>query len=67
MTTLRTSVQDYLTMRRGLGFKLRDAGVGLLDFVAFMERRRAPRITTDVALEWATKSKSAQPAAWADD
>jgi integrase/recombinase XerD len=65
MTTLRTSVQDYLTMRRGLGFKLRDAGVGLLDFVAFMERRRAPRITTDVALEWATKSKSAQPAAWA--
>ena len=27
MTTLRTSVQDYLAMRRGLGFKLRDAGV----------------------------------------
>ncbi len=65
MTTLRTSVQDYLTMRRGLGFKLHDAGVGLLDFVAFMERRRAARITMDLALEWATKSKSAQPAAWA--
>lgn len=65
MTTLRTSVQDYLAMRRGLGFELHDAGVGLLDFVAFMERRHAPRITTDLALEWATKSKSAQPAAWA--
>ncbi len=65
MTTLRTSVQDYLTMRRGLGFKLHDAGVGLLDFVAFMERRRAARITMDLALEWATKSKAAQPAAWA--
>ncbi len=62
MTTLRTSVQDYLTMRRGLGFKLHDAGVGLLDFVAFMERRRAARITMDLALERATKSKAAQPA-----
>ena len=65
MTTLRASVQDYLAMRRGLGFKLHDAGMGLLDFVAFMERRHAPRITTDLALEWAIKSKSAQPAAWA--
>jgi hypothetical protein len=28
MMTLRASVEDYLAMRRGLGFKLHDAGVG---------------------------------------
>lgn len=65
MTTLRTSVQDYLEMRRGLGFKLREAGVGLLDFVTFMERKRAAHITTEVALEWAQKPKTALPAEWA--
>ena len=32
MTTLRQAVQDYLRMRRNLGFKLRNAGKGLLDF-----------------------------------
>jgi integrase/recombinase XerD len=58
MTTLRTSVQDYLAMRRGLGFRLHDAGVGLLDFVSFMERKRASHITTDLALEWAQKQGS---------
>ena len=55
-TTLRASVQDYLAMRRGLGFKLHDAGVGLLSFVSFMERRHACRITAHLALEWAQKS-----------
>ena len=65
MTTLRASVQDYLTMRRGLGFKLHDAGVGLLNFVSFMERKHACRITTRLALEWAQKPKSVLPAEWA--
>jgi integrase/recombinase XerD len=65
MTTLRTAVQDYLAMRRGLGFKLRDAGAGLLKFVSFMERNRASHITTDLALEWAQKPKSVLPMEWA--
>jgi integrase/recombinase XerD len=62
MTTLRTSVQDYLAMRRGLGFKLRDAGRKLLNFVSFMECKHASHITTDLALEWAQKPKSVLPA-----
>jgi integrase/recombinase XerD len=65
MTTLRASVQDYLSMRRSLGFKLRDAGDGLLDFVSFMERKHARRITTRLALEWAQKPKTVLPAEWA--
>ena len=65
MTRLRTSLQDYLKMRRGLGFELRKAGVGLHDFVAFMERKRASRITTKLAIEWAEKPKTVLPSEWA--
>ena len=36
MNTLRASAQDYLAMRRSLGFKLQYAGVALRDFVGFM-------------------------------
>jgi hypothetical protein len=44
MTTLRQAVQEYVRMRRDLGFKLRDAGKALLDFIRFMEQRRASYI-----------------------
>ena len=65
MSSLRESVQDYLAMRRQLGFKLRDAGAGLLDFVSFLEQRHAAYITTHVALKWAQRPRSVQPAEWA--
>jgi integrase/recombinase XerD len=65
MKTLSKAVHDYLAMRRGLGFKLRDAGVGLLDFVAFLEREKASHITTELALRWATQPSHRQPADWA--
>jgi len=32
MNTLRQAVQEYLSLRRGLGFKLQDAGKGLCPF-----------------------------------
>ena len=53
MNTLRQAVHEYLSMRRNLGFKLRKAGKGLLDFVAFMEQHRATYITQVLALDWA--------------
>ncbi len=65
MNTLRESVADYLAMRRGLGFKLSEAGKRLLDFVSFLEQRGATSITTSLALEWAQQPSSAQPAEWA--
>ena len=65
MTTLRQAVLEYLRMRRDLGFKLQDAGKGLLDFVRFMERRRAPYITQSLALAWAQQPSHTQPAHWA--
>jgi integrase len=65
MTTLRQAVQEYVHMRRNLGFKLHDAGKGLLDFVRFMERRRSPYITQSLALAWAQQPSHTQPAHWA--
>jgi len=65
MNTLREALQDYLAMRRALGFKLHDAGVGLQDFVSFLERKKISYITTRLALEWAQRPATAQPAHWA--
>jgi integrase len=65
MNTLRQAVDDYLTMRRDLGFQLREAGKGLLDFATFMEHHRASYITQTLALAWAQQPASAQPARWA--
>lgn len=65
MNTLRQAVQEYLSLRRGLGFKLREAGKGLLDFVTFMEQKRASYITQSLALAWAQLPVNVQPAQWA--
>lgn len=65
MNTLRQAVDDYLTMRRRLGFQLRQAGKALLDFVTFMEQQHASYITQALALAWAQQPLNAQPAHWA--
>ncbi len=65
MNTLRKAVHEYLSMRRNLGFKLREAGKGLLDFVTFMEQRHASYITQALALTWAQQPANALPAYWA--
>jgi len=65
MNTLRQAVEEYLAMRRSLGFKLNDAGRSLLDFASFMHRHRAPHITQALALTWAQQSRNAEPAYWA--
>jgi len=62
MNTLREAVEEYLSMRRGLGFKLHDTGKGLLDFVAFMEKCHASYITQQLALAWAQQPSAAQSA-----
>ncbi len=64
MISLRKAVKDYLTMRRSLGFKLRDMGYNLRHFVSFMEQQRASVITTDLALRWAQQPQDVQPAQW---
>jgi integrase len=65
MNTLREAVADYLTLRRNLGFKLRDYGNYLLDFVTFLEQRSATHISTSLALEWAQQTRSTRTTHWA--
>src|ERR1700731_4031008 len=62
MKTLREAVGEYLEMRRGLGFKLQEAGKRLIDFIAFMERHNASYITQALALAWAQQSPNVEPA-----
>jgi integrase/recombinase XerD len=59
------AIEDYVDMRRGLGFKLVEAKVGLLNFASFLEQRDAAHITITLAMEWAQQDKSAPPAEWA--
>ena len=65
MNTLREAVRDYLEMRRGLGFKLRETGKMLPAFVQFLEEHRSSFITTQWALVWAQQPATVQPAEWA--
>jgi integrase len=65
MNTLRQAVHEYLSMRRSLGFKLREAGKALLDFVTFMEQHRAIYITEALALSWAKQPENVQAVYWA--
>ncbi|OYR19631.1 phage integrase family protein [Brucella grignonensis] len=65
MNALRQAAHDYIDMRRGLGFKLEQAGRGLIDFVSFLEANDAPYITTELALKWAQRPLKSQPSNWA--
>jgi integrase/recombinase XerD len=61
----RKAVEDYVDMRCSLGFKLRDAKVGLIKFTSFLEQQRATRITISLAMEWAQQDQTARPVEWA--
>lgn len=52
-------------MRRALGFKLRGTGKRLLEFVTFMEQRRASYITVPLAFAWARHRSGVHDDAWA--
>lgn len=65
MNSWREAVEEYVLMRRSLGFKLLDAKVRLTNFASFLEQRRAAHITISLAMEWAQQEKTARPAEWA--
>ena len=54
-TTLEQALQDYLTVRRALGFKLAENGRQLADFVDYLHGAGASTVTTELALAWATQ------------
>jgi integrase len=64
MSQLREIVDDYLRMRRALGYKLELAGWHLGKFVTYLEQADATTVTIDNALTWATSTGS-DPSYWA--
>jgi integrase len=64
MTALHRALTDYLRIRRALGFKLKQEGELLPDFVGYLDRRRVPRVTTVAALAWATQPRDVHPNWW---
>jgi integrase/recombinase XerD len=66
MSALRTAFDEYLAVRRALGYKLHLEGRLLRRFVDFAERSGAEYITTELALNWATQPAHAQPSQWAN-
>jgi integrase/recombinase XerD len=54
MSRLRTAAQDYLAMRRTLGFKLTSQGRLLLEFIDYCEQHQLAHVRTDAAIDWAT-------------
>lgn len=60
---MTSRVQDYLSQRRALGYKLYREGRQLLNFARYADqiRHRSP-LTTALALRWATLPQAADPA-----
>lgn len=65
MSELRHALDDYIALRRRLGFHLRLPARLLRNFVAFVEANEATYITTQLAVRWARQPRDAQPATWA--
>jgi integrase/recombinase XerD len=64
MSHLSSHIEDYLAMRRALGFKLAKEGRLLRDFAAFAEAAGAGTVTTDLAVAWSIMPQNASPV-WA--
>jgi len=65
MKTLQEAIQDYLALRRSLGFKLKRHSHFLEEFALFLEQAGESRITARLALQWATQPKQIQQSEWA--
>jgi integrase len=64
MNSLSGAVDDYLSVRRKLGYKLVDQGTLLPDFVAYLEAAGASTVTTELAVAWATQPANTTLAWW---
>jgi integrase/recombinase XerD len=65
MKALHKAVADYLALRRSLGFKLANEERGLRYFLSFLEQKGATRITTGLALQFATQRRETHPTEYA--
>jgi integrase len=62
---LRQALEDYLSIRRAMGFQLDRAEKLLGQFITYLEQREAATVTAEHALAWATLPADAAPRWWA--
>jgi len=65
MKRLAAAAQQYLTVRRALGYKLYHQTWWLPDFVSFLDAHGSSLITTELAVKWARQPADASPGWWA--
>ena len=65
VVNLASAVQDYLRLRRAMGYQLRTPGRLLADFADHLQRAGATTVTIQAALAWAMQPTDASPAWWA--
>src|SRR5215813_1221825 len=65
MTALRSSLRQYIALRRALGTKLQEPAATLGYFLDFLESEKAEFITSELALRWAMQPQGVQRATWA--
>jgi hypothetical protein len=65
MNTLNTHVEDYLRLRRALGFKLEREGRWLTGLAAYVDAAGASTLTSELAIAWASERAGAGPNGWA--
>jgi integrase/recombinase XerD len=56
MRDLRKDLRQYIDLRQALGYKLRKHEPRLTEFIEFLEAKGSDRITTKLAIAWATES-----------
>lgn len=65
MSALRSAAEDYLRVRRALGYKLEVQGWLLDEFITHLEQSAATTVTIDAAVAWATLPAAADRSYWA--
>lgn len=65
MSALLDHVEDYLRLRRALGYKLERAGELLPKLVDYLQAAGSQTITTELAISWARLPVNARPNHWA--
>ena len=65
MSALIAHVEDYLRLRRALGYKLERHGWLLPKLVAYLEAAGARTVTSELAVAWARLPERARPNHWA--
>lgn len=61
---LQQALEDYLTIRRQLGYQLHSSGRLLAGFVRFAEQAGARTVTTELAVAWARQPQGVAPIRW---